>query len=296
VNPDVYCQQKAAPPGSATYYAVRQAPAARRPLLTAWFALRRELEDTVNEVSDLTIGRVKLAWWRNESLSLAGGQPAHPVTRAMAPHLADGLSAVNAIQALIGGYENNLEQARYPDYPALGDYLASVGGTFAMALAEACAPPGLQSPPQYHATAVWAAPLGQALALAQIIPEVGIDARRGRIYVPIDEMRQFNVPAADLTNRRYTESFTALMQFEVQRARAALHDALARIPRREHGRQDTLRAMAALADALLVEVAASGYQVLHQRIGLTPLRRLWVAWRSHSATLRWAEKPLVPLA
>ncbi|MGF6238808.1 phytoene synthase [Paraburkholderia sp. GAS38] len=274
VNFDEYCQQKAAPPGSSSYYALRQAPAGRQPLLTALFALRREFEETVKETSDPAIGRTKLAWWQNEIAALAAGTPSHPVSKALAAHLGGGVEAAYpALQTLLAGFEMDLDQARYLDYPNLRRYLQSVGGTFAALVARASA----RHPAEAEA---WAAPLGHALMLAQLVAELGNDARHGRIYIPIDEMQRFNVTAADLINRKYSEAFTELMRFQTSRARDAIQAALAALPAGERRTQRTLRAQGALALAQLDEIERDGYHVLHQRIALTPIRKLWIAWRA----------------
>ncbi|MFM0503115.1 squalene/phytoene synthase family protein [Paraburkholderia caffeinilytica] len=273
MNFDEYCQQKAAPPGSSIYYALRQAPAASQPLLTALFALRREFEETVKETSDPAIGRTKLAWWQNELAALASGSPSHPVSKALAAYLPDVQAAYPELQALLTGFEMDLDQARYLDYPNLRRYVQGVGGTFASLVARATAKDATQAP-------VWSAPLGEALLLAQFVVETGNDARHGRIYIPIDEMQRFNVTAADLINRKYSEAFTDLMRFETKRARDALQAALAAVPANERRSQRTLVAQAALALALLDEIERDGYHVLHQRIALTPIRKLWIAWRA----------------
>ena len=277
MNFDEYCQQKAAPPGSSIYYALRQAPAASQPRLTALYALRREFEQTVKEVSDPAIGRTKLAWWQNELGALASGAPTHPVSKALAATLPDAKAEYPALQALLSGFEMDLDQARYLDYPNLRRYVQAVGGTFAglvaRAASKAVATDGTQAP-------AWSTPLGDALLLAQLVVETGNDARHGRIYIPIDEMQRFNGTAADLINRKYTDAFTELMRFQTKRARDALHAALAAVPGRERRSQRTLLAQGALALALLEEIERDGYHVLHQRIALTPIRKLWIAWRA----------------
>lgn len=273
VNFDEYCQQKAAPPGSSSYYALRQAPAGRQPLLTALFALRREFEETVKETSDPTIGRTKLAWWQNETAALAAGKPSHPVSKALAAHLGDVQTEYAALQALLAGFEMDLDQARYLDYPNLRRYLQDVGGNFAALIARTTA----QDPAR---AAEWAEPLGHSLMLAQLVAELGNDARHGRIYIPIDEMQRFNVTAADLINRKYSDAFTELMRFQTKRARDGIQSALAALPAAERRTQRTLRALAALALALLDEIERDGYHVLHQRIALTPVRKLWITWRA----------------
>jgi 15-cis-phytoene synthase len=278
VNFDHYCQQKAAPAGSAVYYAVRQAAAADRPRLTALFAYRRELEETIETCSDVAVGQAKLAWWQREIQSLAsvdGTPPTHPVTRALAAYLPDPRAELAALQAVAEGYAMDLDQARYLDYAGLNQYLLRVGGQGALLVARAA---GMRSSAALEA----AAQLGHALALAQLLRDVGQHARHGRIYLPVDELQRFGVTAADIINRRYGDAFAALMTFQVMRARAAIVAALAALRTDPHTRRAaraTLGVQAAIALATLAEIEAERYEVLHQQIFLTPLRMLWLAWR-----------------
>jgi 15-cis-phytoene synthase len=275
-NFDEYCAQKAAPPGSSVYYALRQAPLGRQPLLTALYALRRELEETVKDTSDPAIGRTKLAWWQKELAALAAGEPSHPVSQALAAHGADLGGEAEALQALISGFEMDLNQARYLDFANLRAYIDKVGGTFASAVARVTA----REPGRVRD---WAPPLGNALMLAQLVQDLGNDARHGRIYIPIDELQRHQVTAADLINRKYSAAFSELMRFQTGRAREALQTAAAGIPASERKTQRTLRAQSAMALALLDEIERDGYRVLHQRIALTPIRKLWIAWRAARA-------------
>ncbi|MCC8391382.1 squalene/phytoene synthase family protein [Paraburkholderia sp. MMS20-SJTR3] len=280
MNFDDYCQQKAAPPGSSTYYALRQASAASQPLLTALFALRRELEETVQETSDPAVGRTKLAWWQKELAALAAGSASHPVSKALEAHLPDAPAEYPALQQMLAGFEMDLDQARYLDYPNLRRYMRGVGGNFASLIARSAASKTTRAADAAATATDWAASLGEALMLAQFVAETGNDARHGRIYIPIDEMQRYNVTAADLINRKYTDAFTELMRFETKRARDAVQTALAAVPANARRAQRTLLALAALALALLDEIERDGYHVLHQRIALTPIRKLWIAWRA----------------
>jgi phytoene synthase len=276
VNFDDYCQQKAAPDGSSSYYALRRAPASRHALLTALHALRRELEQTARETSDPTIGRTKHAWWQKELASLFGGEPAHPVTRAIAAHQAGTPVLDDESRGYIGnmvdGFELDLEQARYLDWAGLRRYLDNAGGAFAVIVARATA----RNPENVPN---WAMALGSALMLAERVENIGDDARHGRIYLPIDELQRFGVTAADLINRKYSDGFTELMRFQTGRARDALTQALAAIPPSERPTQRVLRSHAALSLALLDEIEREDFKVLHQRIALTPIRKLWITWR-----------------
>jgi phytoene synthase len=238
--------------------------------------LRRELEDTVKETSDPTIGRTRHAWWQKELASLFGGEPAHPVTKAIAAHQANtpvlDEQGRASIENLVDGFSMDLDQARYLDWPGLRRYLDNVGGAFALIIARASA----RRPDDASG---WANSLGTALTLAERVAEVGDDARHGRIYLPIDELQRLNVTAADLINRKYSDAFTDLMRFQTGRAREALKQSLAAIPSDERATQRVLRTQAALSLALLDEIERENFQVLHQRVALTPIRKLWISWR-----------------
>jgi phytoene synthase len=198
------------------------------------------------------------------------------VTQALAAHQA-GTPVLDtqgraSIESLVDGFSMDLDQARYLDWPGLRRYLDSVGGAFGVIVGRATA----RRP---NDASSWAATLGSALQLAERVAEVGDDARHGRIYIPIDELQRFNVTAADLINRKYSDAFTGLMRFQTGRAREALNKALAAIPADERATQRVLRTQAALSLALLDEIERENFQMLHQRIALTPIRKLWISWR-----------------
>jgi 15-cis-phytoene synthase len=277
--PDDYCQQKAAQSGSSFYYSFLFLPPERRRAITAVYAFCREVDDTVDECADVEIARAKLNWWRRELMTMAPttgaqNQPTHPVTLALQPHLTAFGIQLQHLQAIIDGMEMDLNQTRYLDYVGLKTYCWHVAGVVGMISASIF---GYKDPK----TLLYAEKLGLALQLTNIIRDVGEDARIGRIYLPVNELQQFKVTAADLLNGRYSENFKQLMRFQVQRAQAAYDEAFALLPAADRRAQRTGLIMAAIYRALLTEIERDGYQVLHQRTSLTPIRKLWLAWRTY---------------
>jgi phytoene synthase len=126
--------------------------------------------------------------------------------------------------------------------------------------------------------------LGQALQLTNIIRDVGDDARRGRIYLPIEDLQRFDVKAHELLKREspwgYSDRFQALMRFQAERAHRCYDEALALLPEVDRKAQKPGLMMANIYHDLLREIERGGFQVLHQRISLTPLRKLWIAART----------------
>jgi phytoene synthase len=274
MTPDQYCQEKTAQSGSSFYYSFLFLPPERRRAITALYALCRQLDDTVDEASDASVARIKLAWWRTEIQKLFDGKPDHPVTKALQPHLETCDIKQHRLVAIVDGMEMDLDQTRYLDYPGLRNYCWHVAGVVGELSAGIF---GYTDP----ATLKYADKLGLAFQLTNIIRDVGDDARKGRIYLPIDELQRFDVKAADILNGRYSDNFTALMKFQCERARATYREALALLPDQDRRQQRPGLMMAAIYFSLLEEIEASDFQVLHQRISLTPLRKLWLAWRAY---------------
>jgi phytoene synthase len=268
---DEYCQQKAAQSGSSFYYSFLFLPKPRRLAITALYAFCREVDDVVDETSDTGVAQQKLSWWRSEVRAMLAGQPTHPVTRALAPHLSTYHLEGRHLFAIIDGMEMDLTQTRYLDFTALERYcwhVASVVGILSASIFGVSDPKTLQ----------FAEKLGLAFQLTNIIRDVGEDARKGRIYLPINDMQQFQVTAADILNARHSEKFVALMQFQYDRAQHCYEEAFALLPPADRRAQRTSLIMAAIYRALLVEIKHDGFRVLQHRISLTPLRKLWLAW------------------
>lgn len=274
MSPDEYCQDRAARSGSSFYYSFLFLKDERRRAITALYAFCREVDDIVDECTDLGVARSKLMWWRKELAAMQQGVPTHPVTQALMPHLAPFKLDPKHLHAIVDGMEMDLDQTRYLDFPGLKTYcwhVASVVGILSASIFG-------QSEP---ATLAYAEKLGLALQLTNIIRDVGEDARRGRIYLPINELQQFGVTAADILNGRHSEKFVELMKFQAQRAHAAYDEALALLPAADRRPQRPGLMMAAIYRALLVEIERSNFMVLNQRISLTPLRKLWIAWTNY---------------
>ena len=273
MTPDEYCQDKAAASGSSFYYSFLFLPPERRRAITALYAFCREVDDVVDESSDPQLAATRLAWWRQELSGLYGGNPRHPVSQALAPHIKSfGLDEKN-MQEIISGMEMDLTQTRYLDWQGLERYCYHVAGVVGLLAARIF---GYGDP----RTLDYARALGIAFQLTNNIRDVGEDARKNRIYLPMEDLQKFNVPASEILGLRQSEAFTRLMQFEAQRARAYYDQAFRALAPADRKPQRPGLIMAAIYRTLLDEIERDGYAVLHRRTSLTPLRKFWIAWKT----------------
>ena len=272
MTPQEYVQQKAASSGSSFYYAFLFLPANRRAAITSFYAFCREVDDVVDETSDPSVAQSKLAWWQKEVIQSFGGQATHPVMLALMPHVKDYGIEAHHLLSVIEGCQMDLTQTRYLDYAGLQSYCHLVAGVVGEVAAQIFGQTDT-------ATTHYAHKLGLAFQLTNILRDVGEDALRGRIYLPIDELKQFDVKSQDLMQRQYSDRFTALMQFQASRAHRLYEEAFAMLPAVDRQTQKPGLMMASIYRTLLREIEGDNFQVLHQRIALTPLRKLWLAWK-----------------
>ncbi len=273
MTPDQYCQDKATASGSSFYYSFLFLPQDKRRAITALYAFCREVDDVVDECSDANVARTTLNWWRNEVVAIYNGKPQHPVTQALVPIVKQFNMAQEHLLEIIDGMEMDLDQPRYADFKSLQLYcyrVASVVGLLSVGIF------GYTD----RQTLKYAHDLGIAFQLTNIIRDVGEDARRNRIYLPMDEMLQFGVTAADILNARATENFQKLMAFQIERAQRYYRQAFEHLPAVDRKAQRTGLIMAAIYRGVLDEVVSSGCHVLTERVSLTPRYKLWLAFKA----------------
>jgi 15-cis-phytoene synthase len=269
-----YCQERAAASGSSFYYSFVFLPLDTRRAITAFYALCRELDDVVDECHERQIAIAKLDWWREEIGRFASAVPEHPTTRA----LLDTPQGRNAPPALlleiIDGMAMDLDYVRYPDFKSLNLYCYRVAGAVGEVAAAIFGGPRSAADRMVRR---YAHELGLAFQLTNIIRDVGEDARRGRIYLPQDELERHGVREADILNGIDTPEFQALMQFQFNRAVACYDRATAALPASSRRAQRPGLVMASIYRTLLEEIRRDGFPVLRGRVALTPMRKLWLA-------------------
>ena len=273
MTPDQYCQEKTASSGSSFYYSFLFLPKAKRRAITALYAFCREVDDVVDECSDADVARTTLNWWRSEVVAIYGGKPQHPVAKALVPVVQQYNLSQEHLLEIIDGMEMDLDLARYTDFKSLQLYCYRVASVVGLLTVEIFGYSDRQ-------TLKYAHDLGIAFQLTNIIRDVGEDARRNRIYLPMEELQQFNVTAADILHGRESENFQKLMAFQIERAQRFYQQALTHLPVADRKAQLTGLIMAAIYRATLNEVVASGCHVLRERVSLTPQWKLWLALKT----------------
>ncbi len=223
MTPEQYCQDKAAKSGSSFYYSFLFLPEQQRKAIIALYAFCREVDDIVDSNIDSHIKQTKLQWWRDEIQALFKGQPQHPVTQALMPAIAQFNLPQEQFEEIINGMEMDLQQSRYDNFKDLSLYCHRVASVVGLLAAEIF---GYQD----RKTQKYAHDLGMAFQLTNILRDVHEDAQRNRIYLPQDELQQFNVSENDIIQGRTSDKFIELMKFQMQRAQNYYDKAINELP------------------------------------------------------------------
>jgi phytoene synthase len=287
MTPEEYCQEKASSSGSSFYYSFLFLSKPRRRAITALYAFCREVDDVVDDNRTTEVGRAKLQWWKEEVERLYQNNPQHPITRALQTPISDYDLPQEYFLEIIDGMEMDLEQQRYATFKELSLYCYRVASVVGLLSAEIF---GYRD----RHTLKYARDLGMAFQLTNILRDVGEDARRGRIYLPMEDLQRFGVQEQDLLQGRESPEFYQLMVFEAERAREFYRRAHDTLPDTDRRTQRAGLIMSAIYQRQLDELEKDGFHTLTRRISLTPLAKLWLAaktvwqemWRRQSSTAR----------
>lgn len=270
MTPQQYCQQKTKKSGSSFTLSFLFLPKDKREAMTALYAFCREVDDVVDECTDYQIAQTKLQWWKQEIHRLFHEVPQHPVTRALKPVVEQfALQEVHFIE-IIDGMQMDTQYNRYADFEQLALYCYRVASVVGLLSAQIF---GYRD----KATLGYAHDLGLAFQLTNIIRDIGEDARRGRIYIPIDELEKAGVTEQQLLQSQASAQTLALLLQQIERAEMFYDKAMSQLPATDVKTQLPGLMMAAIYRALLQEIRQDPNLVLTHKVMLPSFRKLKLA-------------------
>ena len=271
MTPDQYCKDKVARSGTSFYYSFLFLPPEKNHAIMALYAFCREVDDVVDECREPALAQIKLQWWREEIDKAFNGIPQHPVTRALEKYI----KAFNLQQEyfleIIDGMEMDLFQTRYPSFNELNLYCYRAASAVGLLAAEIFGY-------QHRDTLKYAHNLGLALQLTNILRDVTEDASRGRIYIPQDELAQFGVDEKDILLGKMSDNMRKLFEHQANRAESYYNQAWDKLPDEDRYPQLSGIIMGEIYHAILGKMQKNNFEVINKRTGLSPVKKLWIAW------------------
>jgi len=263
------------------YYSFLALPAPKRSAIVAVWDFCRAVDDAVDEPEDAEPGRA-LQRWRDEVARLyEGGVPVTAQGQRLLPFVSAFNLPRSAFEDLIDGVAMDLEQRRYDTFDALRQYCLRVASAVGLICVE------IFGYSDVHARD-YAIDLGIALQLTNIIRDVSIDLRRGRLYIPLEDLKRFECSEEDLRQGVVTERVRRLLAFQAERARQYYQKAAAALPKHDERRLIAARIMGAIYFELLRTIERSGFDVFRRVVRVSRPRQAAIA------SLTWL-KLTVPL-
>jgi phytoene synthase len=292
MNPAKFVSRLTRKSRSNFFYAFLLLPRAQREAIFAVYAFCRIVDDAVDEGADRSRQRAELARWRAEIARVWGaGEPEHPAAQRLREAVRQFPIPREALEEIIAGVEMDLDTTSYETFKDLYPYcyrVASAVGLCSIAIF------GYTDPRAQD----YAINLGVALQLTNILRDVQMDARIGRVYLPQEDLRRFGVSADDLRAGRYSPAFEALMAFEASRAREYYARAWRGLPSADRRTLFAAEIMGRTYFALLQAIEARRFDVFRERVTVPTRRRIAIAlacWARSRLGAR-SRSPLAPTA
>jgi len=250
------------------YYGFRLLPASRRRAIYAAYAFSRLCDDVADGDLPLAEKARLLEEYRRELDICLAGMPRGPVFIALADAIDRYRIPPHHFHELINGVEMDLNRRRYETFAELYDYCYRVAAVVGLISIEIF---GYREPPLARTYAV---DLGVALQLTNILRDIKEDGARGRIYIPLEEMRRFGYSEADLLQGRANEAFLRLMDFQVRRARHYFQRGRRLLPLLPLRSRACVAVLQGIYAAILDRIAARPQAVFEGRVALTAAEKL----------------------
>jgi phytoene synthase len=261
---------RATPAGSSFYYALRFAPASLRDLLAALVGWRQQVHAVLDEVSDPGVARLKLDWWRDEIQRTLDGAPRHPLSQVLVAELAQtGTAPLPAalFLSIADQVERELRRRRPADAAAIAAADEQDLGALFELLAHCHGAQDAQRLAAARRTGGWCEAVRR-------VRDAGLLLRRDRTVLPEETLAEAGLGHEALASAEHRGRLpTLLTPVAAQLAEQPSGAGITELPR-------ALRIQQRIHGALLRELRRSRLAVVDQRIGLTPLRKLWIALRT----------------
>jgi 15-cis-phytoene synthase len=266
------CRRLHARHGRTYYLATLLLPPAKRPHVWALYGFARYADEFVDSLTDPD-PQALVGWSSGFLGALGSGETADPVGLAMIHTMRRWGIPRQHVEAFLESMQLDISVTGYATYADLEQYMygsAAVIGLQMLPILEPVAPEA----------GARARTLGEAFQMSNFIRDVGEDLRRGRVYLPQEDLDVFGVTRQTLAAGvvcRVTQPVKALLKFEIERTRRLYAFAEPGVEMLHPTSRDCVRTAFTLYGEILDAVEAANYQVLTQRVAVPTRRRLAVA-------------------
>jgi phytoene synthase len=260
------------------YYSFLVLPPRKRNAIIAVWDFCRAVDDAVDEAAADADACARLAAWRAELAACYGGAPRTPQGQALQPCIREFNLPREPFEELIAGVAMDLEQSRYPTFEALSEYCRRVASMVGLVCLEIFGYRDARA-------RSYAVNLGLALQLTNIVRDVAADLRRGRVYLPVEDLARYGVSEQMLRDGRVTPPVRELLRHQCARAREYYRRAAADLPPGDAHNLVAAEIMGGIYFEILRRIEKADYDVFSRRIRVPRPHRAVIALRIWASTL-----------
>lgn len=272
-DPASHCYQLTRESNTNFSYSFYFLPAEKRKALYAIYAYCRCLDDVVDKSFSRVDASAALLQWTTETINMFQGKPSHPITVGLKPYIDRYSIPQKYFFELIKGVEMDLVKNRYNTFDELHKYCYRVASAVGLICAEVF---GYKN----ATTLGYAVDLGIAMQLTNILRDIKGDALKGRIYLPLEDLRKFGYTEEDLFSSSYNQAFAEMMRFESARARGYYKRAEETLPKEDRRSMVSAEIMRAIYSQLLRKIESVDYDVFSHPIQLPNSQKLYIALKT----------------
>ena len=251
------------------YYSFLLLPKPKREAINLVYAWCRVADDIVDEEDSVPRKRQRLYSWVKEfELGLAG-HSSYALVNKLAHFIQLFHIPLHHFHDLIKGMEMDLVNMRYETFEDLKLYCYRAASTVGLICTEIFGY-------KHEEAKEYAIHLGIALQLTNILRDVASDAKRGRIYLPREDLTMFGYSENDLLNNVYDDRFRKLMEFEAQRARTYFVEAMSHLAEEDRPLFLAALIMQGIYFRLLQDIEKEQYNVFSRRIRISTFKKLLI--------------------
>lgn len=254
---------------SSFYYSFLLLPKQKREAINVVYAWCRLTDDIVDEEHTISNKHALLRQWTYEFEQAMQGVSRYPLLNRLSQTVRRFNIPLNPFRDLLIGMEMDLVKMRYATFEELREYCYRAASTVGLMCTEIFGY-------KHEGAKEYAVNLGIALQLTNILRDVAVDADKGRVYLPQEDLVRFDYSDEDIAARRYNTQFRTLMKFECERARSFFTKAIACLSEDDKPLFLAARIMEAIYFRILQDIERADYNVYERRVRLSAFKKIMI--------------------
>ncbi|AGF46745.1 phytoene synthase [Candidatus Kinetoplastibacterium desouzaii TCC079E] len=272
MDPDKYCYLQIAQKQSSLYYAINLLKNNQKKILSASYALSKKIEEIILRKNITIASYTQLSWWRQQILNINTIQNNNYIIQSLEKHVQQYPRIKEILIQYIDKMENLIEKKYYHNIEDLNNNYWNSNILIYKIFEEIN---------NSNNNKTFELELNKAITMTKIIRNIGRDKLNGNVYIPIEELDNFNIDLDEFLNTKYSEKFINLIDYQIQKTLHIYEETINKYSSEDLKINTFHISITAMYYELLQELKANKRVILENFISLNPFRKFWISWISN---------------